>query len=509
MVYFLLDNMQSMNMRATTESPMGGGEDGQRWSCPLGDRPVHYCGLFGVYGVPDAARVIVRGLMALQHRGEEGVGVAVSDGRTVRTVRAMGLVGEMAEQYARELAALEGNIGIGHVRYSTTGASDLRNVQPIAVECRDGVWAIAHNGNLTNAAQLRARHQALGAIFQTGTDSEILLHMIAHPRYARRPSPLASALRDLRGAFSFLLLHGDELIAARDRHGFRPLCLGRIGTAYVLASESCALRQVGAEFVREIEPGEMVRIQRGRLFSESFVARPVRCGQCVFEHIYFARPDSCLFGENVHEVRVRLGRRLAIEHPVRADVVIPIPDSGVFAAIGFAREAKLPLDFGFIRNHYIGRTFIQPSASERTDAADLKLSIVAEVVRGRRVAVVDDSLVRGTTVRRRVRALREAGATEVHVRVASPPVRWPCHFGIDFPTRAELAAATRTAEEIARMIGADSLGYLSLRGLRAEVANGSRYCTGCFTGRYPEPIRAPISKLAFEVLKTEEAEAHP
>ncbi|MCX7819499.1 MAG: amidophosphoribosyltransferase [Kiritimatiellae bacterium] len=481
------------------ESPTGGGEDEQRRAFGSEDRPAHHCGLFGVYGVPGAARVVLRGLMALQHRGEEGAGIAVSDGRIVRSVRAMGLAAEMAERHATQLAELRGEIGIGHVRYSTTGASDLRNVQPIAVECRDGVWAIAHNGNLTNAAELRSQRQAQGAIFQTGTDSEILLHMIAHPRYARRSSPVAAALRDLRGAFSFLLLHGDELIAARDRHGFRPLCLGRLGGGHVIASETCALRQVGAEFIREIEPGELLRIRGGRLLRERFVAGNGRPGQCVFEHIYFARPDSRLFGESVHEVRVRFGQRLAREQPAPADVVIPIPDSGVSAAIGYARQTGLPLDFGFIRNHYIGRTFIQPSAGERTDAVDLKLAIVEDVVRGRRVVVVDDSLVRGTTVRRRVRALREAGALEVHVRIASPPVRWPCHFGIDFPTRAELAAATREPQEIARMIGADSLGYLSLGGLRAELATPSRYCVGCFTGRYPERVPSPTPKHAFEV----------
>ncbi len=492
----------------TDESPAGGGEDGQRRAGHWNDRPRHHCGLFGVYGVPDAARVLLRGLMALQHRGEEGAGVAVSDGRVVRAVRAMGLVAEMAERNAAELAALRGRIGIGHVRYSTTGASDLRNVQPIAVECRDGVWAIAHNGNLTNAAELRARCQALGAIFQTGTDSEILLHMLAHPRFVRRPSPLVAALKTLRGAFSFLLLHRDELIAVRDRYGFRPLCLGRLGGGHVIASESCALHQVGAEFVREIEPGEILRIGPGGLTRETFAAARARAGQCVFEHIYFARPDSRLFGEGVHELRVRFGRRLAQEHPVRADVVIPIPDSGVSAGIGFARETGLPLDFGFIRNHYIGRTFIQPSSAERTDAADLKLAIVADVVRGRRVVVVDDSLVRGTTVRRRVRALREAGATEVHVRIASPPVRWPCHFGIDFPTRSELAAATRAPDEIAEIIGADTLGYLSLHGLRAELSQPYRYCTGCFTGRYPEPVRSAAPKFAFEPLLEAATEAH-
>ncbi len=497
-----------MNVRVSTDdAPVGGGEDGQRRAYTESDRPRHHCGLMGVYGVPDAARVLIRGLMALQHRGEEGAGIAVSDGRMVRTVRGIGLVADMAARHGSDIAALRGNLGIGHVRYSTTGASDLRNVQPIAVECRDGVWAIAHNGNLTNAAQLRARWQAGGAIFQTGTDSEIVLHMLAHPRYARRTSSLLAALRDLRGAFSLLLLHGDELIAVRDRHGFRPLCLGRLDSAFVIASETCALRQVGAEFVRELEPGEVLRFRNGRMTRERFAPVRARAGQCVFEHIYFARPDSWLFGESVHEVRVRLGRRLAREHPATADVVIPIPDSGVSAAIGFAREAGLPLDFGFIRNHYVGRTFIQPTAAERLDAVDLKLAIVENVVRGRRVVVVDDSLVRGSTVRRRVRGLREAGATEVHVRIASPPVRWPCYFGIDFPTRAELVAASHDPAEIARMIGADSLGYLSLRGLTTELSQPRKYCTGCFTGRYPELVRSPASKHAFELARTMGTEA--
>ena len=463
------------------------------------ERPVHHCGVVGVVGVEGAADVIARALMALQHRGEEGAGIVVSDGKVLRAVRTAGLVSDLLDHQRAEFARLRGTVGVGHVRYSTTGAWDLRNVQPLVVECQSGMWALAHNGNLTNAGALRFQWQSRGAIFQTGTDTEVLLHMIAHPRFARQPQPVVAALRVLRGAFSMVLVHKNRLIAARDRHGFRPLALGRLGSGYIVASETCAFHQVGATFLREIEPGEVLVWEGCELRQYTLTARPARGGQCVFEHIYFARPDSVLFGRNVHEVRMGLGRRLAEERPVRADVVVPIPDSGLPAAMGFAQASGIPMDLGFIRNHYIGRSFIRPTAEDRARVADLKLAVVEHVVRGRRVVVVDDSLVRGTTVQRRVQTLRKAGAIEVHLRIASPPIRWPCWFGIDFPTREELIAADRTEEEIARIIGVDSLGYLSLEGL-ARVLNGSRdYCFGCFTGRYPENVAKTPNKFAFEI----------
>ncbi len=463
------------------------------------ERPRHYCGIFGVYGVPDAPRVIYRGLFALQHRGQEGAGIVVSDGRTLRTVRGGGLVSEVVLRQAASFAELRGAQGIGHVRYSTTGASELRNVQPIAVECADGIWAIAHNGNLTNAAALRRAYQEEGSIFQTSTDSEILLHLIAHPRFRLRPRRVQDALAELQGAFSFLLMNRDTLIAVRDRYGFRPLSIGRLGDGYVFASETCALDLVGAEHVRDVRPGEMVTVDARGFRSDTFCP-PVSgtLGQCIFEHVYFARPDSDLFGESVHRVRVRLGELLAEEHPVSADAVIAIPDSGMAAALGFSRRSGIPLDYGFIRNHYVGRTFIMPTPTGRAESVDMKLAVVSSAVAGKRVVVVDDSLIRGTTSRRRIHTLREAGATEVHVRIASPPVRSPCYFGIDFPSRKELVAADRDVEGIRRFIGADSLGYLSPAGLLSAVEEPGDFCSGCFTGRYPVDVSGEFDKLALE-----------
>ncbi len=463
------------------------------------EKPRCHCGIFGVYGVPDAARTIFRGLFALQHRGQEGAGISVSDGTRVRTVRGSGLVSEVFSRQSAAFADLRGDRGIGHVRYSTTGAPDSRNVQPIAVECADGIWAIAHNGNLTNAVALRRRFQERGAIFQTGTDSEILLHMIAHPRYRFSPRRLEDALGELEGAFAFLLLNRHSTIAIRDRLGFRPLSLGRLGTGQVFASETCALDAVGAEYVRDVEPGEMIVADADGLRSVNLGPAPNGCrGQCVFEHVYFARPDSRVFGLSVHETRVRFGERLAAEHPAQADVVIPVPDSGISAAIGYARRSGIPFDVGFIRNHYIGRTFIMPQSDDRVAGVDLKLAVVPSVVKNRRVAVVDDSLIRGTTCRRRIHALREAGARAVHLRIASPPVRWPCVFGIDFPSRRELVASGRTVSDIGAFIGADSLGYLSTEGLLAEVGDPTAFCAGCFVGHYPLPIPEAFDKFALE-----------
>lgn len=463
------------------------------------ERPKHHCGLFGVFGVQDPAKLIYTGLFALQHRGQEGAGMVVSDGEKVRSIKGVGLVGDVFSRAEQPLSNLQGHLGIGHVRYSTTGAPRPQNVQPLVVGCVDGIWAIAHNGNLTNAKQLRRGYQEAGAIFQTSTDSEILLHLIADPQFRSRPQRVERALNELRGAFSFLLMTKDTVMAARDRFGFRPLSIGKLGSAYVFASETCALEQVGAEFVRDIMPGELVTVDARGLRS-NFFCEPVSggLGQCIFEHVYFARPDSTLFGQSVHDVRMKLGQRLAQEHPAQADIVVPVPDSGAQAALGYSQECGIPLDYGFIRNHYVGRTFIMPTQGQRADSADLKLAVVPGVVRGKRVIVVDDSLIRGTTLQRRVQALREAGALEVHVRISCPPTRHPCHFGIDFPSRKELLAANRDESEICKFIGADSLGYLSLDGLLSTVEQPNNFCIGCFTGKYPVPAPEESDKLSLE-----------
>ena len=464
------------------------------------EKPSHYCGVFGVYGVPDAARVIYTGLFALQHRGQEGAGIVVSNGDKVRSVKGMGLVNEVFAKGTLPLESLAGHLGIGHVRYSTTGSPRPQNVQPLVVECVDGIWGIAHNGNLTNAKSLRRNYQEAGAIFQTSTDSEILLHLIADPMYRTRPRRVERALAELQGAFSFLLMTKDCVMAARDPYGFRPLSIGKLGSGYVFASETCALDQVGAEYIRDVLPGELVVADARGIRSSSF-CEPVAgsLGQCVFEHVYFARPDSMVFGQSVHEVRMRLGQRLAQEFPAQADLVTPIPDSGMSAALGYSLASGIPLDYGFIRNHYVGRTFIMPTQGERSDSVDMKLAVVPGVVRGKRVVVVDDSLIRGTTSRRRIMALREAGASEVHLRISWPPTRHPCHFGIDFPSRDELIAASRDVEEIRKFIGADSLGYVSLNGLLSCMDNPGDFCTGCFSGKYPVSVTDAHQKNELEV----------
>ena len=461
------------------------------------DKPREFCGLFGVFGVPNPAAKIYAGLFSLQHRGQEGAGIVVSDGTKVRSKKALGLVSELSQK--KLTADLPVHLGIGHVRYSTTGSNRIQNVQPLVVECIDGIWAIAHNGNLVNAEQLRMSYQEAGAIFQTSTDSEILVHLIADPMYRSRPRRVERALNELRGAFSFLIMTKDSVIAARDPYGFRPLSIGKLGDGFVFASETCALDQVGAEFVRDLLPGEMVTVDEKGLRSTSF-CEPVAgsLGQCIFEHVYFARPDSKVFGQNVHETRLKLGRRLAEEQPIEADIVVPVPDSGNSAGLGYSEQSGIPLDYGFIRNHYVGRTFIMPEATDRQDSVDLKLAVIPGVVRGKRVVVVDDSLVRGNTSRRRVRALRNAGAKEVHMRVSCPPTAHPCYFGIDFPSREELIAGTKSLDEIRDFIGADSLSYISLEGLLSVVDQPGDYCTGCFTGRYPMELSHKPTKGVLE-----------
>ena len=434
----------------------------------------------------------------MQHRGQEGAGIAVSDSETIRSHKGLGLVSQV---FAGDAIwdELPGHIGIGHVRYSTTGSTRVTNVQPLVVELNDGIWAIAHNGNLINARELRSQYQESGSIFQTSTDSEVLLHLLADPAYRDKPNRVASALSRLRGAFSFLLMTKDCIMGARDPNGFRPLSIGKLDDGYVLASETCGLEQIGATYVRDVEPGELVIIDDSGLHSRMFATSETnRISQCIFEHVYFARPDSILFGENVHEVRVRLGQRLAQEHPADADLVVPIPDSGNAAALGFAKEAGLELDYGFIRNHYVGRTFIMPEQAHRSHGNDMKLSVARSVVDGKRIVVVDDSIIRGTTSRRRIQALRDQGAKEVHVRISCPPTRHPCFFGIDFPTADELVASDRNTEEICKFLGCDSLGYLSIEGLLSSVSIPDNFCSACFSGEYPMPVDKNQRKLSLE-----------
>ena len=461
------------------------------------DQPREHCGLFGVFGAPGAAQLIYTGLFALQHRGQEGAGIATSDGTKVSSTKGEGLLNEVFT--VRPPMALPGHLGIGHVRYSTTGSSRPQNVQPIVCECSDGIWALAHNGNLTNAKRTRHIYQEAGAIFQTSTDSEILMHLIADPQYRTRTRRVERALSELEGAFAFLIMTKHSIMATRDRYGFRPLSIGRLGQGYVFASETCALDQVGATFERDVLPGELVVVDEKGIRSSTFcepVSGPL--GQCIFEHVYFARPDSIVFGQNVHETRLKLGRQLAREHPVAADLVMPVPDSGNEAALGFSQASGIPMDYGFIRNHYIGRTFIMPEMAQRHDSIDLKLAIVPGVVRDQRVVVVDDSIVRGSTCKRRIAALRRAGAKEVHMRVSCPPVRNPCFFGIDFPSSAELIASGHSVPEIRDFIQADSLAFLSLEGLLGAFEHPGDFCTGCYSGKYPVTITEEHSKRDLE-----------
>lgn len=464
------------------------------------DHPREACGLVAVFKAKNAAELIYSGLFAQQHRGQESAGIVVSDGERVRSYKGMGLVGDVFA--GGRLRPLRGHLGIGHVRYSTTGSTRPQNIQPLVAECVDGLWALAHNGNLSNAAQLRGMYQQNGAIFQTGTDSEVLIHLLADPHYRTRPRRVARALAELQGAFSFVMMTSGMIMAARDPMGFKPLVMGEGDDgAVIFASETCALKQIGARFLREVAPGELVCVDETGVHSDFFAeATTDRLAQCVFELVYFARPDSSVFGHNVHQTRVAYGMSLAKEHPARADIVIPVPDSGNSAAMGFSRASGIPLEMGFIRNHYVGRTFIMPESGQRSRGVDMKLAVLAEVVQGKSVVVVDDSIVRGTTSRRRVARLREVGAREVHVRIACPPTRHACFFGIDFPTRAELIAGEHDIEYIRDFIGADSLGYLSLEGLLAPLGEQgqNRFCQACFNGEYRVGIDAARRKLDLE-----------
>ena len=441
------------------------------------------CGVFGIYGHPEAANLTYLGLYALQHRGQESAGIATADGARMRISRAMGHVADAFDE--RALESLPGHIAIGHTRYSTAGDSKLLNAQPILIDCAHGQIAIAHNGNLVNARELRDRLVRDGSIFQTSSDTEVVLHLYARSREHTVEDALIESISQVTGAFSFVLLTRDRLIAARDPHGFRPLALGRLGDAYIVCSETCALDLIGATYVRDVEPGELVIISDGGLRSlRPFPPAPL--AHCVFEHVYFARPDSYVFGKSVNQVRTELGRILADESVVAADVVCPIPDSGVCPATGFAERSGIPMQMGLIRNHYVGRTFIQPQQAIRHFSVRIKLNPVRSILEGRRVILIDDSIVRGTTSRKIVKMVRAAGAREVHMRIACPPTISPCFYGVDTPSRAELIAATQSLDEIRDFIEADTLAYLSLDGLlRAVRPESHSYCTSCYTGRYP------------------------
>ena len=441
------------------------------------------CGVFGIFGHPEAANLAYLGLYALQHRGQESAGIAASDGTQIRVSKAMGYVNDAFNEEA--LAKLPGTAAVGHVRYSTAGESRLANAQPILVDSVHGQLALCHNGNLVNASELKDALVRQGAIFQASSDSEVVVHLFARARTDGAETAIVEALGQVRGAFSFVMMTKDRLIGVRDPHGFRPLAIGRLKDAWVLASETCAMDLIGATYIRDVEPGELVVISAHGLKSiRPFAVAPQ--AQCVFEHVYFARPDSYVFGESVNEVRTEFGRRLARESPVEADVVVPIPDSGTCAAIGFSEAAGIPMRMGLIRNHYVGRTFIEPQQSIRHFGVRVKLNPVRSILEGRRVVLVDDSIVRGTTSRKIVKMVRGAGATEVHMRISCPPTISPCFYGVDTPRRADLIAATHTLEEIRRYLDADSLAYLSLDGLTGAVTGGrSKYCTSCYTGVYP------------------------
>jgi amidophosphoribosyltransferase len=451
------------------------------------------CGIFGIYGHPEAANLTYLGLYALQHRGQESAGIVAADGERLRVSRAMGQVADAFDE--ESLGRLPGHLAIGHTRYSTAGESKLENAQPFLIDCAHGQIAVGHNGNLVNAGELRDELVRNGSIFQTSSDTEVILHLYARSRASSVEEALVESIAQIRGAYSLVLLTKNRLIAARDPHGFRPLAVGRLGDAWIVCSETCAMDLIGATYVRDIEPGEISVITEAGLRSiKPFPAQPL--AHCVFEHVYFARPDSYVFGRSVNEVRTDLGRILAREAPGPADVVVPIPDSGVCAAIGFAEEAGLPMKMGLIRNHYIGRTFIQPQQSIRHFSVKVKLNPVRSILEGRRVVLLDDSIVRGTTSRKIVKMVKAAGAREVHLRISCPPTVSPCFYGVDTPSRSELIAATHTIEEIRKYVEADSLAYLSMDGLRAAVGSQSgAYCTSCYTGVYP--VAFPRNEQAY------------
>jgi amidophosphoribosyltransferase len=450
------------------------------------------CGVVAIYQHPEAETLAYLGLHALQHRGQESAGIVTSDGLSLHIHKAMGLVADIFTE--KKLSRIRGTLAIGHTRYSTSGDSAILNAQPIMVQSNKGMIALAHNGNLTNAQDIRARMEAQGSIFQTTSDTEVIVHLIAQSREQTLPDAITDALRRVEGAFSLVMISPDRIFAARDPRGFRPLAMGRIPAqgeqrqdTIVFASETCAFDLIGAKYEREVKPGELIIVGPDGPPTSRFYASAMPQSSCIFEHVYFARPDSRIFGRSVQESREELGRQLARESPADADLIVPVPDSGVTAAIGYSAESGIPLRFGLIRNHYVGRTFIEPQQSVRDFGVKLKLNPVRSLLEGKRVVLIDDSIVRGTTSRKIVRMIRNAGAKQVHMRISCPPTMSPCFYGVDTPRKKELIAANNTIEQIRQYIGADSLAYLSLDGLRKACHDGEKttYCTACYTGVYP------------------------
>ena len=467
----------------------------------MGSDKKENCGLFGIFGDAEAVEKTYFGLHSLQHRGQESAGIASSDGESLQCYTAMGTVSRVFRSGRAIFDKLANSVAIGHVRYSTTGASRAANSQPLLAEYSRGQVAVAHNGNLINGPRLHDEYEAYGSIFKSTSDTEVIIHLLAKPTHVSNPDPLAHVLNHLQGAYSLLFLFADRIEAARDPYGIRPLCIGQTEQgAYVVASETCGLDAIAARFIREVEPGEIVRLDKDGLSSRFFVTPgTVTPAHCIFEHVYFAKQSSTIFDENVHGFRKKLGRQLAEEHPVDADVVIPVPDSGTSAAIGYAQQSKIPFDMGIVRSHYVGRTFISPDQRSRELEVRLKLSVVDEVVAGKRIVVVDDSIVRGTTTRGKIRALRQAGAKKIHMRVSCPPLRFPCFYGVDFPTKEELIANNRDLEQIREFLEVDSIGYMSLEGLlQCAALPADHYCAACWDGKYRIPIDVAVNKFAME-----------
>lgn len=461
------------------------------------DYPKHYCGVFGIYNHPNAAQLTYYGLYALQHRGQESAGVVSYDGAKFQAHLGMGLVPQIFT--AEALEKLKGKMAVGHTRYSTTGSSSLRNAQPLTIDCQRGQIAIAHNGNLTNASQLRDELESQGSIFQTTVDSEIILHLLAQPTRTPHENPLVNSIRRIEGAYSLVIMTEQELIGIRDPQGFRPLSIGKVGDAWVLASETCAFDLIQAEFVRDVQPGEIVIINKDGLRSIQAFPEEKRRAFCIFEYVYFARPDSNIANRSVYKVRVEMGRQLARENPIEADIVVPVPDSGNCAALGYSLQSGIPYEMAFVRNHYVGRSFLQPSQLIRDFNVRVKLNLIGELVRGKRVIIVDDSIVRGTTSQARVNSLKEAGAKEVHVLVSCPPHMHPCVYGIDFPDRSKLMAANHSLDQIRRYLNADSLAYLSQQGMiNATGRPKTDFCMACYDGDYPVAYDPKVDKEIME-----------
>ena len=444
------------------------------------------CGVVGVYGHPEAANLVYLGLYALQHRGQESAGIVASTHSKMRLEVGMGLVADVFDPI--RILKLPGPLAIGHNRYSTAGKSELVNAQPCMINYSAGSLALAHNGNLVNAQTIRKELGGKGAIFQSTNDSEVIVHLMAQSKAETFLDRAAEALKQVSGAYSLVLMTKTELLAARDPHGFRPLCLGKLDGSYIVASETCVMDLIEAEFIREIEPGELILINDQGIQS-FFPFNKAETKHCVFEHIYFARPDSFMFGEHVYTARKKMGRAMAQESPADVDIVVPVPDSGVVSAMGFAEESGIPFEMGLIRNHYVGRTFIEPQSQIRDFGVKLKLNAVKKIIAGKRVAIIDDSIVRGTTARKIVKMLRDAGAKEIHLRISAPPILHSCFYGIDTPTKEELIAHTHNLEETRQYLAADSLAYLSLEKMMEVLENGKKkFCSACFDGNYPVPI---------------------